>query len=325
MKLFVDAPVAAGLIRTERSEDVLLAALVVRRRYGIGEGALVDPPADKPPAAIRYEAVDNGEYGELPPDEVAPRTGTDVMVLGDAVCPEPRIATRVEVKVGAYHLPIDVFGDRVWETLPGGLLPSEPKPFVRMPITYQNAYGGSSDFSEYGPTPWYKNPVGKGYYLKAAEAKGAPLPNVESPDSHIKVWDDRPAPVGLGPYPAMWGLKWEKYVELLPEQEKIDVHPDRGLYDRAHPLLSGRPVEPGPMRIVGMSVKPIQFDIPPCPVAAEITVGQTSALRDLVLEEILVDLRENVVDLTWRKMFRYNFVRHERRETRVVPRPASAR
>lgn len=79
------------------------------------------------------------------------------------------------------------------------------------------------------------------------------------------------------------------------------------------------------MRIAGMSLKPILFDVPPCPVAAEITIGQTNATRDLVLEEILVDLRENVVDLTWRKMFRYNFVRHERRETRVVPRPASAR
>lgn len=325
MKLFIDAPVAAGLIRTEREDDVLLAALVVRRRYGIGDAGLVDPPANKPPAAIRYEAVDNGEYGELPPDEVAPRTGTDVIVLGDAVCPEPRIATRVEVKVGAYQVALDVFGDRVWDGVLGALLPSDPKPFVRMPITYNNAYGGSSDFSEYGPTPWYMNPVGKGYYLKASEAKGAPLCNIEAPSAHVKAWDDRPPPMGFCPYPAMWGLKWEKFVEVLPDQEQIEVYPERGMYDRAHPLLAGKPVEPGPMRIAGMSAKPLAFDIPPCPVAAEITVGQTTATRDLTLEEILVDLRESVVDLTWRKMFRYNFVRHEKRETRVIPRPASAR
>jgi hypothetical protein len=330
VKLLVDAPVSAGLIRTERDTDVLLAALVVRKRYGIADGKLVDPPADKPPAAIRYDAIDNGDYGELPPDEIPPRTGTDVIVLGDAVCPEARIATRVEVKVGPYQVGLDVFGDRVWEGVLGALMPSQPKPFVRMPITYQNAYGGSSDFSEYGPTPWYMNPVGKGYYLKAAEAKDAPLPNIESPGAHIKVWDDRPPPVGFAPYPAMWGLKWEKYVEMMPDQEQIDIHPDRGLYDRAHPLLAGKPVEPGPMRITGMSVKPIGFDIPPCPVQAEVTVGKASMTRDLTLEEIIVDLRDGapdgaVVDLTWRKMFRYKFIKHERRETRVVPRSAQAR
>jgi hypothetical protein len=117
---------------------------------------------------------------------------------------------------------------------------------------------------------------------------------------------------------------------MMPDQEQIDIHPDRGLYDRAHPLLAGKPVEPGPMRITGMSVKPIGFDIPSCPVEAQVTVGKTSMTRDLTLEEIIVDLRDGapegaVVDLTWRKMFRYRFIKHERRETRVVPRSAQAR
>ena len=326
MRLLVEAPVCAGLLRTERDDDILLAALVVRKRFTIGpQGGLAEPQPEAAQAAIRYEALPLGVYGELPPGEIPPRTGTDVIVLGDAICAEPTIATRVEVRVGDYAVDLDVFGERRWESVLGALVPSDPAPFVRMPITYKNAYGGSSSTSEYGPTPWFKNPVGKGYYLHASEAKGAALPNVESPSHKIQRWDDRPPPAGLAPYPAQWGLRWEQFIEVLPESEKIDVHPDRGMYDRAHPWLAGKPVTGGPMRVAGMSPSPVTFELPPCPVEAHIQVGATKATRDLELEEILVDMRELVVDLTWRKMFRYPFIKHERREVRVVPRSDASR
>ncbi len=320
MKLFVDAPsIAAALLRTERDEHTMLGALVVRKRFGLREGGGLGPvPEGKPPAEIRYETVGYGDYGEMAVDEIPPRNGTDVIVIGDAVPPEKVVATRVEVEVGPYHVAIDVLGDRVWESVLGALVASSPKPFTRMPITYAHAYGGASSVSEYGPIPWFKNPRGKGYYIKSSEAKDGPLPNLESPNARIKQWDDRPDPVGLAPYPAEWGLKWEKYIEPIPEKEDIEIHPDRGMYDRAHPLLTGKPVPPGPMRIRGMGPKLVQFEIPPCPVEARIGVGATSAVRDLELEEVLVDLREGLVDLTWRKMFRYNLVAYERRETFVV-------
>ena len=319
MKLIVEAPVAAGLLRSERSETIMVACLVVRERFGINERGLLALPDEMSQAAIRVDAVDRLEFGELPPDEIPPRTGTDVMVLGDAVCPAPTIATRVEVHVGEYHLALDVFGDRVWEGAGGALMPSNPTPFSSMPITYANAFGGAAE-GEYGPIPWYMNPTGKGYFIKSGEAKGKALPNVELAASRIKAWDDKPPPAGLAPYPAIWGLKWERYLEVKGDQEDVEIHPERGMYDRAHPLLTGKNVVPGPMKILGMSTRPMLFDVPECAVDVVITVGPTEVTRSLELEEILVDTRQATVEFAWRKMFRYEFVPHQRRQARVIQR-----
>ena len=325
MRLIVEAPVSAGLLRTDRDDDVMLAALVVRKRFVLGDDRLDALPEPKePPGWIRYDAIDRGEYGELPADEIPPRTGTDVIVLGNAVSREPVIATRVAVEVGEYKVDLDVFGDRIWETAIGALVPSDPIPFSSMPLTYANAFGGATE-GEYGPIPYYMNPSGKGYYIRASEAKGKPLPNVEASGTHIRAWDDRPPPAGFAPYPSTWGLKWEKFVEVDPEREEINVHPERGMYDRAHPALSGKRVDPGPMRIAGMSPRSIQFDVPACPVEAHITVSGQTVVKELSLEEILVDIPARQVDLTWRKMFRYRFVKYDRRETRVVEKTRTQR
>lgn len=323
MKLIVDAPVTAGLLRSERDENTLVACLVVRERFGIDERGLTTLPDDKPRPQIRLDAVDHAEFGELPPDEIPPRTGTDVIVLGDAVCPEPTIATRVEVHVGEYDLALDVLGDRVWEGPASALMPSNPTPFSTMPLTYARAFGGSAA-GEYGPIPWYMNPSGKGYYLQNSEAKGKPLPNVELAKNRIKAWDDKPPPAGLAPYPAIWGLKWEKYLEVKGDQEDVEIHPERGMYDRAHPMLTGKNIAPGPMKILGMSKKPMLFDVPECAVDVVITVGPKEVTRSLELEEILVDTRAGTVELAWRKMFRYPFIAHQKRQARVVQRKTSS-
>jgi hypothetical protein len=354
MRFINETSASAGLLRTERPGDVMAAALVVRRRFVLSEGRLVErsevrggsiplePGLDAPPperaapvkelseqpvsiGGLRKEVVDLGAWGELEPDELTPRVGTDVLVIGHAICPEPRIASRVELRFGPYELALDVFGDRVWEGPPGALMPSAPEPFERLPLSYARAYGGCAS-GDYGPVPYHKNPLGRGYHLRSGEARGKPLPNVELAGAHVSSWDDRPDPVGLAPYPALWGLRTERTVRVLEAEERVEIHPEGGMFDRAHPLLSGKLAEPGPFTLTGMTpTGALRFEVPPCPYAAEISLGADVFRRDLQLEELLVDLRpldrggEPVVELSYRKMFRYPYLRQQRRELRLVP------
>lgn len=345
MRFVNETPEAAGLLRGERAEDVMIAALVVRVRRAIlpaetrgGVSALGPVPRELALDGLRMATLELGEYGELEADDLAPRSGTDVIVLGDAVCREPSPATRVEVLVDPYAVKLDVFGKRVWDSVLGALVPTSAESFVRMPLTWANAYGGAPS-AEYGPIPWHMNPLGKGHYLNASQAKGGELPNVESSARPMKAWDDRPSPAGVAPYPRTWGLRTEQYVRVDPKTEEIEVMPENGMFDRAHPLLSGARVGehlgeegavPVKMTLKGMTETGfLELAIGACPFEAQIEVGPASVTRQLELEEILVDLRPEiaqksgavgVVDLTWRKMFRYQIVPFQRRETRLVPR-----
>ena len=71
------------------------------------------------------------------------KPGTDVVLVGEAWAPKgrPVPSSLVSVKVGALRKVIQVFGDRRWK---GGSSsqPSSPEPFLRMPLTYERAYGG---------------------------------------------------------------------------------------------------------------------------------------------------------------------------------------
>lgn len=314
----------AWLLRSEHRQTQLANALVVRMRYRIEGRELVPAAPGDALRDIRSDRADYGEYGELPPDDFYPRRGTDLIVLGDAVVQgKPTLATRVDVQAGPYRVALDVYGDRIWEKTAGRLHPSEPLPFSRMPVTFANAFGGLSA-GRYGPIPWADNPMGKGYALSKEDALGKALPNVESPLAPIRNWNDCPEVVGLGPYPAGWGLRLKKMVRVNQQAQKIEFLFEEGMFNRAHPLLSGQSIEPGPVRIMGMSAHgAIEFNLPPCPVEMRLVLGEKNYVRDLALEEVIIDLRNEgrfFVDLAYRRMFRYEFVPLMIRHTMVCMR-----
>jgi hypothetical protein len=321
MRFVNDTSMRAGLLRSERPDGVMAAALIARRCFLVDGARLVEQPADPKDAGPRTEPALLEDFGELPADELPPRLGTDVIVLGDAISPKPTIATRVSVAVGPYKLDLDVFGDRVWEGPPGGLMPSSPQPFTRMPISWARAYGGEAK-TEYGLLPYHKNPRGRGYYLSASEARGSALPNIERAGAHIKRWEDKPDPVGFGPYPVTWGLRAEKITRFDGESEKLAIDFEGGMFDRAHPELSGQRVTEGPLVVKGMTASgSLTLELPPFLFVAEIALGPSRFLRKLELEEILLDLRgeQPRLELSYRNMFRYPFVKHQARCTRLVP------
>ncbi|MCA9649526.1 MAG: DUF2169 domain-containing protein [Myxococcales bacterium] len=319
MRLVNHSGQPAELMQGEIVPGQMHGSVLTRLRCRLGpDSSLSLATGDDALLDLRRDRIED-EYGVIEPDIPYPRTATDVIVLADARCPGgPKVATKVGLRVGPYEQELLVIGDRVWERSLGAVTPSSPVPFELMPLTWAHAFGGPAQ-GPYGPVQHPANPLGKGYALDAGAAVGQPLPNIEDPQAPIRAWNDRPDPVGFGPYPFNWLLRQQQCVEIVPGPERearLLMYPERGMFDRAHPRLSGQQLRPGDAVIVtGTSFAPrIAFALPPCPFELEIRIGGKTWVRELELEELLLDLRRGLVELSYRKLLKYPWVPHQRRE-----------
>lgn len=164
------------------------------RSYYLSVGIVVFFPFDAPDyllpdaALWKLTAEELGAEGIL--DECMPKPAAEVLLRANAYpknAPQPSCHVRFQME--GIDRTLYVFGDRVW----GLVHPSDPEPFVCMPILYSRAFGG----------PGYdQNPQGKGLAsLQTARGEVCPLPNIEHPKQVIASPNDRPNPVGLMPLP----------------------------------------------------------------------------------------------------------------------------
>src|SRR5215831_7455595 len=109
----------------------------------------------------------------------------DVLLNGAAYAPGGRPTQRVMVglQIGNWRKSFVVLGDRFWRNAGIAYIASAPGPFVRMPISYDNAFGGTDDrlrdpvnYRQYPP-----NPVGRGWHYHRYPERiiDAPLQNTE--------------------------------------------------------------------------------------------------------------------------------------------------
>lgn len=134
----------------------------------------------------------------------------DVLLNGAAYATEGKPTTRVTVglKVGPMRKVFDVLGDRVWSARPMRIAPEPPRPFVRMPITYDRAFGGLDEFSadKSRHSAYMPNPAGRGYHqqLDIAFVDGTPAPNTEERDNPVGKPDGAYRPMAFGPVGRGW-------------------------------------------------------------------------------------------------------------------------
>ena len=130
------------------------------------------------------------------------KPGTDLVVIGEACAPGDRPVTTMTVGLayqGRRLKQLQITGDREWRRGMLGLVPSAPRPFTRMPITYDRAYGGSDQEGSEA-----RNRSGMGYSTRGANLEGAPLPNVEWSNDLIDNPSKRPTPAGFGVIARHW-------------------------------------------------------------------------------------------------------------------------
>jgi len=237
---------------------------------------------------------------------------TDVAVIGEAFAPGGRStpSCAVLVSVGPVRKLVQVLGDRTWRTGIGGQRPSLPEPFVRMPVIYERAFGGSHDPGRGEPAFEPRNPVGVGFRgnRSSAEMDGTPLPNIEDPRALIQSPGDVPPPAGLGFVAPAWeprrglaGTYDEAWRKARAPYLPADFHPR--FFQAATPdlvcpapLVGGEPVELANLSPEGA----VRFRLPMCAFDVEITVGDRVERPPMIMETVLLEPSESLVTLAFR-------------------------
>ncbi|MBW1729706.1 MAG: DUF2169 domain-containing protein [Deltaproteobacteria bacterium] len=241
-------------------------------------------------------------YGVFPAEQCWRKPKIDLIVLGKAKAPgnKPVQQMKVHVRAGDFSYSLAVFGDRWWSEQGGRLIPTEPEPFMEMPLTLERAFGGKYE-NEYGEIACLNNPEGRGFYADEKSAVGQPLPNLEDPDFLIQEPMDRPKPVGLGPYPLTGGLRFSILAEeeqQPPPFEKIE----HLIMNWAHPDLMLDRLAPGEiLRVEGITQNGVlEAVIPHFPARAILRFGEEERELTPAMDTVIVLGEEKRLVLRWR-------------------------
>ncbi|MGE0787236.1 MAG: DUF2169 domain-containing protein [Sandaracinaceae bacterium] len=119
-----------------------------------------------------------------------PKSRAEFLLFGSAYTPggAPALTCPVRARVGAIDRTLYAIGDRRW--VRG--VPSDPAPFTRMSLGWENAFGGEG---------FPMNPRGKGV---APVDDVHPLPNVEAPGRLVDSIAARPEPASFMPLDFTW-------------------------------------------------------------------------------------------------------------------------
>lgn len=283
--------------------------------------------------AYAQRPLERGAARIEPGDDVFVREGVSVTASG-FVYPAAEKAPKAEASlaVGSEVRRVRAFGPRVWrEGVFGNLSPTSPLPFERVPMTWENAYGGTlvrkTSFVERDgrsylvpeyTTAYPHNADGLGFYLERGDALEKPLPSLEHPDMLIKSWDDKPHPVCFAPYPMNGGMR----PMVLNEGDKVNLNRMGKLTCRAAPWLIFQAIEPG-TNIVLSGMRPkgdtLGFVVPETPIQVRALLGRALFRMKPRLDSVEIDAEAAQVRMVYRSSFKFGLVQHERREVFVEP------
>jgi len=225
-------PFAAERTWTRGRDGAEIWLVAIKCTFDIAPDGTTSVAAFQPPVTMVPEYTNPAEQAtsslKYDIDLVRTKTTTDVVVIGHAYAPNGRPATRLDVgfRVGPVIKRLHVSGDRVWR---GGSI-TAPQSFVRMPLVYERAYGGSDPRTRAGDAlQWdVRNPVGCGFVASSGRVDDVPLPNIEYPDQLITRLKDRPAPAGFGPICAHWQPRaaWAGTYDERWQRERLPLLPD---------------------------------------------------------------------------------------------------
>jgi hypothetical protein len=313
-----DTPFVAQIYVSPNPKGVDTLYVIVKETYDLIPTLRISENQQPIIAADQYR----GELGKSSlkyASEIHPeKPGTDVAVIGEACAPggKPVMELTVSVSVLSKSRSLKIFGNRRWKTGFWGTEPEYTGAFVRMPLIYEQAYGGTHIMDEASGTilTEKRNPVGKGFIGKRNEKEqdGVELPNIEDPRHLIKNPLDTPEPVGFG----FIAPHWEPRVSFLGTYDeiwrktrapKLPENFDARFYSAAHPDLFFTPHLRGgePVTLTNLSPRGRQtFNLPANEpkIEAKIT-GRFETLK-ANLETVLLEPTDERMSLLWRAAIR---------------------
>ena len=262
-----------------------------------------EPWTDAPISSYKYE-----------PEVALCKLATDVVLIGHAYPPTAG-TTRVDVgiKVGPVQKVAAVFGERFWVFTKGGIAKSRTAALERLPLTWENAFGGHDETRS---TPERtvaepRNLVGTGFGTPLAKVGDRlRLPNIEDPKQLVGQYGALVPPCGFGftspnwqpraSFAGTYDDKWNKGRKPL-----LPVDFDRRFFTAAAPGL----VAPGylrgnePVVVLNVTSEPrVAFRLPSVapPLCRVVVRGRPDTELATNLDTIIVNADDQQLILLWR-------------------------
>jgi hypothetical protein len=251
-------------------------------------------------SSIRYES-----------DTTPEKPFTDVILNGHAYAPSERGVTEIvaSLRVDQRQVDLHIFGNRYWEKNVLTHTISAPERFVRMPLLYENAFGGR--LSQTANNLYCKeNPVGKGFHSSVQECTA--LPNIENPRQRIVSPSDCPRPAGLGGIEKSWSprIEYAGTYDSTWEHERMPLQPldfDSRFYNAAHPeLCIQKPLANGAF-IIGKNLSEeglFEFQLPHYEFEISARIKGRDNKFATQLDTVLIEPDDHSVTLIWKASIR---------------------
>lgn len=258
------------------------------------------------------------------PESAFIKTNTDIIVHGYALSGKaPVHELLVDIQVGSLGKTLFVTGNRYWIRQGKKFVISAPEKFERIPLLYENAFGGKderhTDDQYHGLES--RNTVGKGYYhIELPDQNKLPLPNIENPAQLIRHIEDRPDPAGCGftlphwePRKSLAGTYDKSWLKsrspLLPKNF------DRKFFNAASENLISNGYLHGDESVKITNMTPdthLSFSLPGIrPPLCQIETKDEEYALTTNLDTVVINTQSKQISLIWRNYFVLNNSHHE--------------
>lgn len=243
------------------------------------------------------------------------KSGTDVLLQGHAYAgtshaSEPTVD--VGLKVGSVRKTVRVSGDRIWTSGLLGAKISPPRPFEKIPLVWERAFGGfdqtDADPPKVESEP--RNPVGTGLRMRNGIKKleGTRLPNLEDPKTRIGSRKDRPPPANFAPitpsweprrswagtYDEAWQKNWAPYFPKDLDSRFFQVAPPDQVV--AGYLKGGEPFEVTGASPAGL----LRSQLPRYRIEVQYRLDEKEQIRSANLDTVVIEPDASRLVMIWR-------------------------
>lgn len=341
MELVNQTPVVASVkITVDERTGLKYGMIAAKATFRVNANGTTEIETQEP--FPLFEADVETELGLLPSDLYPRRDPVfEVILLGATYAKNnnPIPSRIIEMSVGNINRRMLIFGDRWWVNRKKI---SSPKPFLRIPLTYDYAFGGSFEahFDEYTilDVEDPMNKYGRGFDAEKkakdlAEGlqspKGFPrmeyhrmLPNIENPDTLISNWEDVPEPYCWATVPPDIGFRMiEAMRKFQQDGEPPELEEARNMvYHRAHPdWIITLPPRGSRITLKGMTPDDdiLAFDLPALRVISDYVIGDRIGARELSPQLLMLLPEERRFYLVYRSAFTMEVVPEMERSFRL--------
>lgn len=313
----------AGIFRTVIDEHRIAASVLARITFDIRDQTLV--PSEEQVWLVSGPPWES-PHGPMDSDEVFFKGGVDLFLFGHARAPGRLPVTQmgVHITVGAWQRSIRVTGERAWvRGLTGRLRPTDAVPFLELPLTLANAFGGQDEWDGLAVV-CPDNEHGKGYFLTEDKAEGGLLPNIEDPLVPVTAWADRPPTVGVVPCPIISAQRIRNGIGLDEEGRIVELRPM--FFNAAFPEMILERVQVGDtVRVDGvLHDGPLVFRIPDAAPRVRLAFEDEIIERTLDIDQIGIEADLGRAFIAYRHPFRYTIHPLQRRSCELFEHPGPA-